>query len=103
MAGGTGAARVILVNMIRSQDLSPKWIFIKAGLFALILILSSVLILLEDQAAMRAPPLLLVIWSAARLYYFTFYVIERYVDPAYRFAGVWDCLVYLARKRARSG
>jgi len=36
-----------------------------------------------------------IIWSAARLYYFMFYVIEKYVDPGYRFAGVFACVRYL--------
>lgn len=36
-------------------------------------------------------------WSAARLYYFMFYVIERYVDEDYRFSGLFDFARYLLR------
>lgn len=33
--------------------------------------------------------------ASARLYYFMFYVIERYVDPSYRFSGLASALRYL--------
>jgi len=29
-----------------------------------------------------------------------FYVIEKYVDPNYKFAGLYSFLLYLLRKRA---
>lgn len=29
----------------------------------------------------------IAVWSFCRLYYFGFYVIERYIDPSYRFSG----------------
>lgn len=81
-----------------NPDLSPRWIYAKAALFVGILALSSALVIIEPRAAVRALVLPLIIWSAARFYYFMFYVIERYVDPTYRFAGVWDCLQFLVRK-----
>ena len=43
--------------------------------------------------------LMVAIWAFARLYYFMFYVIEHYVDPSYKFAGIWSFLQYLARRR----
>jgi hypothetical protein len=37
---------------------------------------------------MTALLLVLVIWSFCRAYYFSFYVLERYVDPGFKFAGL---------------
>lgn len=42
----------------------------------------------------------LAIWSFCRAYYFAFYVIQHYIDPSYRFAGLWSVLLYLLRNRA---
>jgi len=36
-------------------------------------------------------------------YYFAFYVIEKYVDPTYRFAGLWSFLRYAMSRRGRGG
>jgi hypothetical protein len=43
--------------------------------------------------------LVLAIWSFCRLYYFAFYVIEKYVDPGYKFSGIFSFLKYLIRGR----
>jgi len=43
--------------------------------------------------------LCLVIWSAARVYYFMFYVIEKYVDPTFKFSGILSFLMYVMRRR----
>ena len=41
-------------------------------------------------------------WASARLYYFMFYVIEKYVDGEYKFSGVFSFLKYvLSRRRSR--
>ena len=34
--------------------------------------------------------LALTIWAFCRAYYFAFYVIEHYVDPGFKYAGLWD-------------
>jgi hypothetical protein len=39
----------------------------------------------------------------APAYYFAFYVIEHYVDPGYRFAGLWSFVRYVLRKRGGNG
>ena len=44
--------------------------------------------------------LLLAIWAFCRLYYFCFYVIEKYIDADFKFAGLWSVWVYLWRKRS---
>lgn len=79
---------------------NAKLIYLKGALFALIMLFSSLWLLFADEIWQRAILIMLVIWSSARLYYFMFYVIEKYVDSEYRFAGLLDFLQYLwARKK----
>jgi hypothetical protein len=78
------------------KDLTnPRWIKVKAALF-LILGLGSSLVLLIEHPDWRVATLLLIsLWSFCRFYYFAFYVIEHYVDPGFRFSGLWSFLRYL--------
>lgn len=78
---------------------SPKWIYLKGGLFLVILLVSAALIVFETQKWSTVFLALLLIWSAARLYYFMFYVIEKYVDPSYKFSGITSFVRYLIRNR----
>ena len=56
--------------------------------------------LLFDRPTLRTALLLsLAVWCFARFYYFCFYVIEHYVDPGYRFAGLWSFAQYVVGKR----
>ena len=78
------------------EDLvDPKWMYLKAALLLLVLISSFVLVLLAIPTWTVAFSLALVAWSSARLYYFMFYVIERYIDPSFRFSGAGSALQYL--------
>jgi hypothetical protein len=43
--------------------------------------------------------LAIAIWSFCRAYYFAFYVIERYIDPSFRFAGLTSLVRYAVRHR----
>ena len=63
-----------------------------------ILVLATILNLYDQRFIIRAVTLVLLIWSAARLYYFMFYVIENYVDNEYRFSGVYSFVCYLLKK-----
>ncbi len=80
---------------------SPSWMYLKASLFLVILVSCSVFLLLEMPTWRTGVLLALVIWSSARLYYFVFYVIERYIDPSYRFSGIGSALRYLLGRSAR--
>jgi hypothetical protein len=52
-----------------------------------------------DHPTLKAALLLTVsVWSFCRCYYFAFYVIERYMDPSYRFSGLMSVARYLLRK-----
>jgi hypothetical protein len=45
--------------------------------------------------------LVISIWCFCRFYYFAFYVIQHYVDPGYRFSGLWSFVAYLWSRRGR--
>jgi hypothetical protein len=77
---------------------SPTWIKAKGFLFLLLGLLSAVLLFLERPTPKEAVLLLLAIWCFCRFYYFAFHVIERYVDPDYRFSGLLSFAFYWLRK-----
>jgi len=81
---------------------SPKLIYLKGFLFLVAGLLASAGLLLEHPTLRTALLLAIAIWSFCRLYYFAFYVIEKYVDPSYRFTGLGPFLLYLLRKRSEN-
>jgi len=84
------------------KDLTNStWIKLKGALFLLLGITAAVLLWLEAPTWKTAVLLALVVWCFCRAYYFAFYVIERYVDPAYKFSGLGSFLVYLMRRNKR--
>ena len=80
---------------------SHRWMWIKAGLFLVIGIVSSTLILVEIPEWRMALLLALAIWAFCRAYYFAFYVIEKYVDPSFRYAGLISLVRYCWSKNRR--
>jgi hypothetical protein len=82
---------------------TPATIWMKAILFLALGVAASVLLLI-DVGTLRGTFLLaLSIWASCRAYYFAFYVLEKYVDPGYRFSGLISFAKYLVRrKRDRS-
>ena len=82
------------------KDLTnPAWIKAKGILFLIMGLLAAVLLLLEHPTWKVAVLLLVCVWCLCRFYYFAFYVIERYVDPGYRFSGLWSFARYLLSRR----
>jgi hypothetical protein len=79
--------------------INPKWMYVKAVLLLVGGALSGFLILLESPSLQNALLLCIAIGCFARAYYFAFYVMQRYVDPAFRFSGIGAFVVYLLRKR----
>jgi hypothetical protein len=67
---------------------NPKVIKLKGVLFLITGVMASALLLTESPTFRTAFLLIIAIWSFCRFYYFAFYVIERYVDPSFRFAGL---------------
>jgi len=80
---------------------NPAWIKAKGILFLLVGILAALLLVLENPAWKTLLLLALSIWCFCRFYYFAFYVIEKYVDPSYKFSGLWSFARYLIHKRRR--
>ncbi len=82
------------------KDLThPTWIKVKGLLFLFIGIIAAILIFLGDANWRTAVLLVLAIWSFCRFYYFAFYVIEKYVDPGFKFSGLISFVRYLFRRR----
>src|SRR5262245_5576377 len=83
-----------------SDITNPKLLYAKGLLFLLTGLAAGGLIIAERPSWKVAALLAVAIWCFCRSYYFAFYVIEHYVDPGYRFAGLWDFARYaLGRKR----
>ena len=80
---------------------NPKLIYLKGFLFLLAGGLASLAVVLEHPDLKLAFLHFLAIWCFARFYYFAFYVIEHYVDPGYRFEGLWSFVKYLAERKRR--
>ena len=78
---------------------NPKLIIVKGFLFLLAGLLAALALLLECPTLKVALLLALAVWCFARFYYFAFYVIEHYVDPSYKFAGLGSFALYLLRRR----
>lgn len=78
---------------------SKKLIVAKGLLFALCLVLSAGALWLRDPSLVTALLLATLVWSSARFYYFLFYVLQTYVDPALKYAGLWAMLRELSKRR----
>ena len=77
----------------------PRLLWGKFALFLFAGVLASVAALLYFPSVRLAILMGIAIWSFARAYYFLFYVIEHYIDPSFRFAGLWSVVRYLLRNR----
>ncbi len=78
---------------------SPALLYIKGALFLIVGLLAAGLILWEHPSARLALLLAITIWSFARAYYFAFYVIEHYIDPRYKFAGLGSFIRYMIARK----
>ena len=78
---------------------SRAWIVFKGFAFLGIAIAAGVLVFLETPALRTAILVVLLAWSAARFYYFLFYVLEKYVDPSLRYGGILALLRAWLSKR----
>jgi hypothetical protein len=84
-------------------DLQSKRLIVLKGFLFLAILALSVALLWADAPGWRTACLLaLVVWSSARLYYFLFYVLERYVDPSLKYSGI-AALIQQLMSRGRRG
>jgi hypothetical protein len=80
---------------------NPTWIKAKGFLFLFLGLLSAMLLFFEHPTARVALLLIVAVWCFCRFYYFAFYVLERYVDPNYRYSGLLSLMRYLVRKQRK--
>jgi hypothetical protein len=80
---------------------SPFWIKLKGILFLVVGLLAAALLILEQPTLKVGVLTAISIWCFCRFYYFAFYVIEHYVDPGYRFSGLWSFAVYLTQRKPK--
>lgn len=69
------------------------WLFLGLGLFA------GGCLLALHPGFLESALLAVALWAFCRWYYFAFYVVERYVDPSFRFAGLGSFVRYLWKMR----
>ncbi len=79
----------------------PRLIYLKGFFFFAAGALAAAGIILEHPSFRTVFFLFIAIFCFCRLYYYMFYVIEKYVDSTYRFAGITSFLIYLLRRKGR--
>jgi hypothetical protein len=82
---------------------NPRLICVKGFLFLLLGCIAAVLVMAEHPTLKFAALLAIAIWSFCRFYYFAFYVIEQYVDPRYKFAGLASFALYVLHNFGKRG
>jgi hypothetical protein len=78
---------------------SPALLYAKGFLMLAVGSLASILLLIERFDIRSAILLAVAVWGFCRAYYFAFYVIEHYIDPQYRFAGLVDFIRYCTNRQ----
>jgi hypothetical protein len=77
---------------------SKRVLYLKAGLFLALGGLAVAIALARYPDWRLAALMAIAIWAFCRAYYFAFYVIEHYVDPSFKFAGLEAFVRYLWRR-----
>lgn len=91
-------------SMRLTDDLKdPSAVVAKGWLFLILGLLSAGILLAIEPNWQIALLLVISVWAFCRWYYFMFYVIERYVEPEFKFAGLGLAIRFLiARRNANS-
>ena len=85
-------------TMMRS--LSSKRVIVAKGVIFLGLAgMTATMLLLQAPSLRVAVMIGVLVWSSCRFYYFLFYVLEHYVDPNFRYAGLLALLSQVRRNR----
>lgn len=79
---------------------NPALLYAKGLLMLLVGLLASTLLLAMHPEAKTVLLLAIAVWGFCRAYYFAFYVVEHYIDPGYKFAGLISFIRYAARSRS---
>ena len=78
---------------------NPRLLWLKFGLFVFIGLMATAIALFSFPYPKLACLMAIAIWAFCRAYYFAFYVIEHYIDPGYRFAGLGSFIRYAFRHK----
>lgn len=80
-----------------------RLLYLKGFLFLLTGLLAGAGLLFDEGgfSVRRVFLLGIALWAWCRWYYFLFYVIEKYADPGFKFAGVGSFLRYVWERRRR--
>ena len=83
-----------------SRDINTVWLLWgKCCLFVALGTLAAALVWVQAPTAFTAVMQTLMVWAFCRAYYFCFHVLQRWVDPTFRFAGLSSLLKHLAQKK----
>jgi hypothetical protein len=80
----------------------PRWIHVKGCLFFILALIASAGIIIQNPTLQNFALVAIALWSASRWYYYMFYVIERYVDPSFKFAGLFSVVKFLLGGRSKN-
>ncbi len=84
---------------MRAGDLESKnWIVAKGVLFLLLAFGAAAGLLIQSLRIETALLIAICVWASCRFYYFLFYVLQNYVDPTFKYRGIFDLLTTLLRK-----
>ena len=78
---------------------NPRLMLLKALLFLAIALTAATLLVIDNPTLKTVALILLIAWSTARAYYFAFYVITNYIDPTFKYAGLWSAFRHLTTHR----
>ena len=92
-----GAECAVTLRMGDIKD--PRIIKLKGFLFLFQGLLAGGVLLALAPSWRVALLLAITVWSFCRFYYFAFYVIQNYVDPKYRFAGLGSFFRYMLGRK----
>jgi len=72
----------------------PRWIQAKGWLFLFLGLLAGMLLFLQHPTPKCGVLLVVTVWAFCRFYYFAFDVTQNYVDPNFRFNGLFSAARY---------
>jgi hypothetical protein len=79
---------------------SKRWIVAKGVMFLALAAMAATLLFLEAPSFRVTLLIALLAWASCRFYYFLFYVLQHYVDPELRYAGLIALLGQVSRTRS---
>ncbi len=82
---------------------SPTLLYFKGGLMLLTGLLAGGLLLVDRPDARSALLLVVCVWGFCRAYYFAFYVVDHYIEPGSRYAGLTEFFRRRLARRVRAG